>query len=165
MLLMSNVGPHHLPMPKRKAITEGLALVFQGVERLQSVFPHRRFTVDGRLVGDIGEVIAELEYDVVLHTVSQPGHDCIASDGRNVQIKATFKDSLTFKTTPDYYLGFKLYRDGRYEEVFNGPGRLIYERFAHRSGIGITLLSFSNAELRELAKRVPENERIRKRAD
>lgn len=57
----------------------------------------------GRLVGDIGEVIAELEYDLTLHGVSQPTHDAITADNRNVQIKATFKDSLTFRKVPDYY--------------------------------------------------------------
>lgn len=31
-------------------------------------------------------------------------------DGRHVQIKATFKNSLTFRRVPDYYLGFKLLR-------------------------------------------------------
>jgi hypothetical protein len=150
-------------MPKRKAITEGLTLVFQGIEHLKTSFPHRRFTIDGRLVGDVGEIIAELEYGIILHEVSQPNHDGITTDGRNVQIKATFKDSLTFKTTPDYYLGFKLYPDGRYEEIFNGPGRLIQERFAHRRGIGKTLLSFPIAKLRELSKQVPTNERAPKR--
>jgi hypothetical protein len=150
-------------MPKHQAISEGLALVFQGIERLKSAFPNRRFTVDGRLVGDIGEVIAELEYDVTLDEVSKPGHDGTTTGNRNVQVKATFKDSLTFKTTPDCYLGFKLYPDGRYEEIFNGPGRLIYERFAHRDGIGARLLSFPNAELRELSKSVTPDERVPKR--
>ena len=150
-------------MPKHQAISEGLALVFQGIELLKTTFPHRRFTIDGRLVGDIGEVIAELEYDVILHEVSQPDHDGNTTDGRNVQVKATFKDSLTFKTTPDYYLGFKLYSDGRYEEIFNGPGQLIQERFSHRSGIGTTLLSFPIAELRELSKQVTPNDRVPKR--
>ncbi len=150
-------------MPKRTAITEGLALVFQGIERLKSTFPHRRFTVDGRLVGDVGEIIAELEYDVILHEISQPDHDGNTTDGRNVQVKATFKDSLTFKTTPDYYLGFKLYPDGRYEEIFNGPGRLIHEQFAYRSGIGTKLLSIPISTLRELSKKVAPHERIPKR--
>lgn len=150
-------------MPKRQAITDGLALVFQGIEKLKSAFPNRKFTVDGRLVGDIGEVIAELEYDVLLHEVSQPTHDGTTADGRNVQIKATFKDSLTFKTTPDYYLGFKLYPDGRHEEVFNGPGQLIYDRFAHRKGIGVNLLSFRVSELKEISKKVTQNDRIPKR--
>lgn len=150
-------------MPKRKAISEGLALVFQGIERLRTAFPHRRFTVDGRLVGDVGEIIAELDYDIILHEVSQPDHDGNTTEGRNVQVKATFRDSLTFKTTPDYYLGFKLYPDGHYEEIYNGPGPLIKERFAHRSGIGKTLLSFPISDLRELSEQVQPNERIPKR--
>ena len=150
-------------MPKHRALTEGLALVFQGIELLTSTFPNRRFTVDGRLVGDIGEVIAELEYDITLDVVSQPDYDATTSDGRRVQIKATFKDSLTFKATPDYFLGFKLFPDGRYEEVFNGPGGLIYTQFAHRRGIGTTLLSFPNTRLREISSAVRPDDRILKR--
>jgi hypothetical protein len=79
-------------------------------------------------------VIAALEYDVVLHDVSQPIHDSTTSDGRNVQIKATFKDSLTFTTVPDYYLGFKLYPDGRHEEIFNGPGPQVLAQELPRFG-------------------------------
>ena len=75
----------------------------------------------------------------------------------------TFKDSLTFRTVPDYYLGFKLFHDGRHEEVFNGPGRIIYERYKHRKGIGETLLSFPVDELKRLSSRIPESERIKLR--
>src|ERR1700722_5006522 len=105
-------------MPHRRAITESLALIFEGIARLKQTFPNREFTIDGRLVGDIGEVIAALEYDIVLFEVSQPNHDGITSAGHSVQIKATFKNSLTFKTLPEYYLGFKLFPDGRHEEIF-----------------------------------------------
>src|SRR3954470_5346699 len=93
-------------------ISEALKLIFDGISRLNKAFLHRAFTIDGRLVGDVGEVIAALEYDLLLHDVSQARHDAVTSDGRNVQIKATFKDSLTFRSVPDYYLGFKLYPDG-----------------------------------------------------
>src|SRR6266487_3037958 len=127
-------------MPQRRAITEALAMIFDGIAHLKRAFPNRKFTIDGRLVGDVGEVIAALEYDVVLYEVSQPGHDGITSTGRRVQIKVTFKDSLTFRSTPDYYLGFKLFPDGRHEEIFNGPGRVILERYKHRKGIGAQLL-------------------------
>jgi hypothetical protein len=71
------------------------------------------------LVGDIGDIIAGLEYDLDLDDVSRPDHDAQTRDGRLVQIKTTFKEALTFKKCPDYYLGFKLYFDGRCEEVFN----------------------------------------------
>jgi hypothetical protein len=147
----------------RAAITEGLRLIFQGIAHLEKAFPHRKFTIDGRLVGDVGEVIAALEYDVVLHDVSQAKHDAVTSDGRNLQIKATFKDSLTFRTIPDYYLGFKLHPDGQYEEVFNGPGQVISDRYVGRKGVGQSLLSVPIAELRKLSEQVPERDRIPKR--
>jgi len=147
----------------RESIRDGLAHIFKGIDLLHNAFPNRAFTIDGRLVGDIGEVIAALEYDLALDSVSQPGHDACCADGRRVQIKATFKDSLTFKTCPDYYLGFKLYPDGRYDEVFNGPGRVILERFHARKGAGTRLLSFPVAELRSLSARVADADRIPKR--
>jgi hypothetical protein len=152
-------------MSKRQAISESLSLIFQGIEGLRNAFEGRQFTIDGRLVGDIGEVIAALEYDIVLDETSQPNYDGSTSDGRRVQIKATFKDKLTFKTVPDYYLGFKLKSDGTYEEIYNGPGNLIFDRFSHRKGIGHVLLSFPNSELKALSKDVPENKRIQRRRD
>jgi hypothetical protein len=130
---------------------------------LQTTFPNRKFTIDGRLVGDIGEVIAEQEYDVTLHAVLQPGYDGRTSDGRNVQIKATFKDSLTFGTVPNYYLGFKLSANGDYEEIFNGPAQIILTRYAHLKGIGVKLLSFPVSELRKLSQSVVPSERIPKK--
>lgn len=148
----------------KDAIKGGLRHIFQGIDNLKRAFPNRQFTIDGRLVGDVGEVLAALEFDLVLHDVSQPTHDATTTDGRNVQIKATFKDSLTFKTVPDYYLGFKLYPDGRHEVIFNGPGKLIYDRYASRKGIGVALLSFPIVELRKLSEQVPIDERIRKRS-
>jgi hypothetical protein len=147
----------------RNAINEGLALIFQGIARLRDAFPNRAFTIDGRLVGDVGEIIASLEYDILLDAVSRPGHDACTPGGRLVQIKATFQDTLTFKTCPEYYLGFKLFSDGRHEEVFNGPGRLILERYTTRKGIGTKLLSFPVRELRILSNDVDPTERIPRR--
>ena len=39
----------------RKKIEEALAHIFRGIGILQTEFTNRRFTIDGRLVGDIGE--------------------------------------------------------------------------------------------------------------
>jgi hypothetical protein len=130
---------------------------------LHEAFPRRAFTIDGRLVGDIGEMIAELEYDLTLDEVSTPDHDAQTPDGRLVQIKATFKESLTFKTCPDYYLGFKLHQDGHFDEVFNGPGRLIQDRYSERKGIGQKLLSFPIKELRALSAQVATPDRVARR--
>jgi hypothetical protein len=147
----------------RTEISGALQQIFSGIDRLKTAFPHRAFTIDGRLVGDIGEVIAALEYDVVLDEVQRPRHDARSSDGRDVQIKATFKNHLTVRSIPDYYLGFQLLPDGEFEEVFNGPGNIIAQRYAHRQGIGSDLLSFPVKELRRLSSDVPAHERIRLR--
>jgi hypothetical protein len=79
------------------------------------------------------------------------------------RLKRHFKDSLTFKTVPDYYLGFKLYPDGRHEEVFNGPGNVIYDRYVARKGVGVVLLSFPVTSLRKLSEQVSQSDRIPKR--
>eukprot|EP01034_Spumella_vulgaris_P042972 gene42972-53321_t len=141
-------------------IAQGLSLIFRGIKQLQEAFDHRAFTVDGRLVGDVGEVVAEINYALVLDKKSRKGYDAKTLDGKDIQIKATFKDSLTFRYVPELYLGFKLHEDGTFEEVFNGPGSLIYERFSKRKGIGIELLSFPLADLRALSKQVPSEQRV-----
>ena len=152
-------------MTTHQTIKEALALIFRGIERLTVAFTNRKFTIDGRLVGDIGELIAELEYDLTLHLVAQPRHDARTSNGRDVQIKATFKNSLTFVTVPDYYLGLKLHDNGDYEEVFNGPGILIYDRYKNQKNIGVKLLSFPISELRKLSQKVEQSQRIPKRKE
>lgn len=144
-------------------IQAALSHIFRGIQDLKGAYPNRAFTIDGRLVGDIGEIIASIEYDLVLHETSQPSYDAETPDGRKVQIKATFQDQLTFRTVPDYYLGFKLFDDGRHEEVFNGPGEIIRAHFSHRKDIGVRLLSFPIVRLRELSASVPDHQRISKR--
>lgn len=148
----------------RSEISASLELIFSGIKRLADAFPARAFTIDGRLVGDIGEVLGALEYDLELDEVSRPTHDATTPDGRNVQIKATFKEQLTMRSVPDFYLGFRLDQNGDFEEIYNGPGKLIAGRYSHRKGIGKQLLSFPVSELKKLSSTIPANQRIPKRA-
>jgi hypothetical protein len=150
-------------MEEKNKMAEAVGLIFEGIDRLRGAFPNKEFTIDGRLVGDIGEIVAALEYDIELFDALQEGHHGKTTDGRLVQVRATFKDSLTFPSVPHYYLGLKLRRDGTHEEVYNGPGKLVYEKYKHRSGIGKKLLSFPNNDLRELSAKVSGNDRIPKR--
>ena len=147
----------------QQGVARGLKLILQGIGILQHSFSNRKFTIDGRLVGDIGEIIAAAEFDIKLDETSQSRHDGETSDGRKVQIKATFKDSLTFRSVPDYYLGLKLNWDGTHEVIFNGPGHVISEHYSHRKGIGEILLSFQLAKLRELSATVADRDRVPRR--
>lgn len=120
--------------------------------------------MDGRLVGDLGEVIAGLHYDITLDETSRALHDATTPTGRHVQIKATFKDHLTFGKVPEIYLGLRLHPNGRHEEIYNGPGKLIAEHFKHRASIGEKLISISIRQLKELSARVAPNDRVAPRA-
>lgn len=146
---------------RRSTIEPALSKIFTGIAELAATFPPRRFTIDGRLVGDIGEVVAELAYDLVLDAISQPEHDATTPDGKRVQIKATFQDALTFKTIPEIYLGIKLYPDGSFEEIFNGPGQLIHDAYSEkRPSIGTELLRFKNSRWREISEGISEHQRV-----
>lgn len=168
-------------MPKHEAIERSLRQIFQGIETLQNAFDgKRKFTIDGRLVGDIGEVLAELEYDIELDEKSRPKYDAVTKDGKhNVQIKATFKDSLTFSSEPDesgldYYLGLKLLtspdENGKlYREIYNGSSQVIFDHYKDkRKWIGQKLLSFPIKKLQALNERVqkesPDNTVKRRQA-
>lgn len=113
-------------MAKSKKIEAAVKGLLKIVRKLATYYPNKRFTLDGRLVGDIGEVLAEINYDIKLFKVQEPLHDGKSSDGKLVQVKATMQDALTFGgTPPDYYLGLKIHKDGTYEQIFNGPGAVI----------------------------------------
>ncbi len=144
-------------------IAKALESIFSGICHLKNTYPGRQFTIDGRLVGDIGEAMAAMVYEIELDEVSQPTHDGTASNRGRVQIKATFQDALTFKTVPEYYLGIKINHNGTLEEIYNGPGQRIFDHYSYRSGIGEKLLRFPNAQLKKLSAQVPDEMRIRKR--
>jgi len=141
-----------------EAVAEMLAIV----KRLCEAYPHKKFTLDGRLVGDIGEVLVEDTYDVQLFRDMKKHHDAECSDGRLVQIKATMKKSLTFPADhiPDYYLGVQLGPDGQLTEIFNGPGAIAWKAVKDRATPKTNLHSVSVATLRKLQAEVSKEDRI-----
>ena len=148
---------------KKISIKLPLIKIFEGIHQLRNSFPNKKFTIDGRLVGDIGEIPVERDYDVKLFDKLVKHYDGKTSDGKLVQIKATFKDSLTFSSMPDYYIGIKLYEYGRYIEIYNGPGKYIVKKYKHRKNFGKILLSFPNNVLEEISQKIPASERIKRR--
>lgn len=146
-------------------IEEALKGLFTAVSMLQEAYPGKPFTPDGRLVGDIGEVVASLAYRLTLNEGLTRHHDAVAEDGRNVQIKTTFGTSLTFPVhhVPDYYLGIRMNRDGTFEEIYNGPGHLIKDQLARRTATKTGLYGGLMPMLKRINLLVPDSERIPKR--
>lgn len=96
------------------------------VSELEKEFPGRHFTVDGHLVGSIGEVIAAYYYGIDLYDASTERHDGIVN-GREVQIKITQQDNIMISAEPDYLIVLYMNKNGNIYEVYNGPGNVPWE--------------------------------------
>lgn len=130
------------------------SLVFE----LEALFPYRKFTLDGHLVGSIGEVIAAHRYELTLHPASSKAHDASATDGRQVQVKATQGDKVALRAEPDHLIVLQIGKDGHATEVFNGPGSLAWSRCGPPQSNGQRAISLS--KLREIMLRVTEAQRL-----
>lgn len=130
----------------------------------------RTFTLDGKLVGDIGEVLAKAKYNIELLPASTPVHDAIEhGTGRKVQIKATFKGGTYFpinpEKQPEYFLSVIINEEGELEEQYNGPADFLIKNY-----IEVSQLTSHNGEyqlakgkLQNLNSYVPSELKIRKR--
>lgn len=96
------------------------------VGELESLFPGRKFTLDGHLLGSIGEVLAAHQYGLKLLHSSHEAHDAKAPGDRLVQIKVTQRGSVGIQSEPQHLLVLRISPDGRTEEVFNGPGQVAW---------------------------------------
>jgi hypothetical protein len=134
------------------------------VDKLSQEYPNKSFALDGRLVGDIGEIIAQENYQIRLFEGQVYKYDGVDKKNRNVQIKTTFKDSLNIpckkEKVPDYYLGLKINHDGSFEEVFNGPGIKIWEIVKGRKDTSIGSHSVSINTLKKLNQKVRIKDKI-----
>ena len=94
----------------------------------------RNFTLDGRLVGDIGEVLTAEKYGLELLPENTPLYDAFIIENnkkKKVQIKCSFKGNFQFPydDVPKYYLCSIINEDGSLEEVFNGKGQYIVDNY------------------------------------
>lgn len=124
----------------------------------------RNFTPDGRMVGDIGEVIASVFYRVNLHNVGR--HDWDGThNSRNVQIKATSGDDTYLKEPPKdgfadgLLMVFKIDREtGEYDLIYNGDIQRVWDALNNVSTDRTGSKMISLNRLRELQKSVhPED--------
>ena len=121
---------------------------------------HRHFTLDGHLIGSIGEVYAAERYGIELFTSSTPKHDGESPDGRLVQIKATQRGSVALNENPDYLIVLSIDSQGEISEVYNGPGQPVWDLFENRTRPKNGQYQVSLGRLRKLDSEVAPGERI-----
>ncbi len=93
-----------------------------------------KFTLDGNLVGDIGEAISVEMFGIRLSESNTSGIDGFAPDGRSVQIKATGTNrGPAFRNTmarADHLLFFSFdFENLLATVVYNGPEDIILAEF------------------------------------
>ncbi len=128
------------------------------VKDLETTFPGRRFTLDGHLLGSIGEVLANYYYGIKLAPMSTKTHDGII-DGKNVQIKITQSTSVDITDRCDYLLVLYLNKEEcKVYEIYNGPGDVALR---NRKKSNALWYNRSVLQLSKLDETIPEEKRIK----
>ena len=139
-------------------IPELVRRLYSLVAEFESLFPGRKFTPDGHLVGSIGEVLAAQRYDLSLYPASSEAHDGSARDGREVEIKATQGNTVALRAEPQHLIVLHLDKEGQATEVFNGPGALVWSSCGAMQKNGQRPVSLSR--LRKLMAQVSTEQRL-----
>ena len=142
---------------KMDAIKEKIQKLISIVKELETDFTGRHFTLDGHLVGSIGEVMAAYYYGIELYAASAVAHDG-EIDGKKVQIKISQQDDIVINHEPEYLIVLYLRKNGDVFEVYNGPGEAPWNSASKRD-------SHNNRHMRvnklmELDKQVSDEFRI-----
>ena len=139
-------------------LSDKIKELYKITNELGSSYQGRKFTIDGHLVGSIGEVIVAEHYGLELLRNSTETHDAVSTEGKYIQIKATQINRIAISSEPDYLIVIKLFSDGTWEEVYNGPGKLVWENAGKMQKNGQRPVSVS--KLRSLMSSVDKKDTI-----
>lgn len=128
----------------------------------------RAFTLDGKLVGDIGEVLAAEKYGLELLSSNTRVHDGREkSSKRLIQVKSSFNYVSYFPCNhvPDYFIAIQISEDGTTRELFNGKGSFIKHNYIEARNLtankGRYLYTLQGSILETLNAQVPKADKIK----
>jgi hypothetical protein len=137
------------------------------VDELETLFPERRFTLDGHLVGSIGEVVAKYFYKLDLLPIGNQNFDAITLDGssRQVQIKLTAGSSVSladYEGHPDLLIVLKIDRRTGFKEIYNSqyPVALLASKKPTKRQVKTLSLNQLEGEQLHLARSLDDEGRI-----
>ncbi len=134
--------------------------LYATVNELETMFPGRHFTPDGHMVGSLGECIVADVYNLELKAASNKGYDAVTETGLEVEIKATQSKSVAFRSQPQHTIIIKILRDGTFEEIYNGPGALVWDQFTGKRLPSNGQFQISLNKLRQLNQTVAQSDRV-----
>lgn len=131
-------------------VAELLDQLYASSDELETLFPGRKFTLDGHLVGSVGEVVAAYMFGLELNPASTIAHDARAADGRQVEIKLTQGKRISIRHDPEHLIVLTRPKGSKIDVVYNGPGGQVWSACGkmQKNGqrpISITKLKMLNA--------------------
>jgi hypothetical protein len=145
-----------------KSLEPIIKRLYQARNELHELFPELPFTLDGRLVGDIGEAIALQEFGLIQLPSGSELHDFVSRDGRKVQIKTT-QGTLSgrsvglglTKQSFEHLIVIQISEEGTYRVLYDGPGSYIDDARQHKKTASLTI-----GQLQRLNEKVKDEERV-----
>ena len=141
-----------------KRFPELIGELYRVAGQLEAMFPGRPFTPDGHMVGSLAECYAEYYYGIKLYTPVGKGHEGRVHE-LHVEVKATQGDKVTLRGGPERLLVLRMFKDGSFEEVYNGPGAPVWALAGHTRG-GSGQFQVSLKQLQKLMESVPVEQRM-----
>ncbi len=140
-------------------VTRLLDELYSASEGLEQMFPERKFTLDGHLVGSIGEVIAAYMFELELNPASTLGYDAKSLNGTEVEIKFTQGNSISIRHEPEHLLVLQRPKGGPVQVVYNGPGRPAWSSSGPMQKNGTRTIRVNR--LKSLEKDTAKNQQLR----
>ena len=141
-------------------LSDKIKELYRITNELETEYPGRKFTIDGHLVGGIGEVIVAENYGLELLPNSTETHDAEAKDGKLVQIKATQINRIAISSEPDFIIVIQLQSDGSWIEIYNGPGKYVWDNSGKMQKNGQRPISIH--KLKNLMETVKDSDKIKR---
>ena len=132
-------------------LSEKIKELYRITNELENMYPGRKFTPDGHLVGSIGEVLVAEHYGLTLLPTGAETHDAVTKDGKLVQIKATQTNKISISSKPEHLIVIKLNQDGCWQEIYNGPGAIVWDNAGKMQKNGQRPISLSKLRVLMLA--------------
>jgi hypothetical protein len=121
---LESLAIHDLPKPFGEKLAQVQRLCREMSEAARAIGVDRKFTPDGRFLGDIGEVIARVHFGIVLHPSQKKGEDGVCQvSGKTVEVKLRTSPSQIWVSSPTDLLVviYLSTTTGKWGIVSNGP--------------------------------------------
>lgn len=148
VMRLSKKGKDEGTLRRRIGLPAPVAAIYAAVSELEALYPGRKFTPDGHLVGSIGEVIAAEAFSLTLYPMSHAGHDASDVNGP-VQVKMTAGTSIAMYDCCVRLIVLKVVSPEEAEVIYDGPGEPVWMNAGKVQKNGQRTISLST--LRRLA--------------